>query len=156
MNARDNFYEGYNCAQSVAVAFADELGIPKEIVAKTVSGFGGGFSRLREVCGAISGMVFVADVLYGYSDPKNYQEKVEHYQRIRDLIEKFKLEAGAIRCVEILKKPEVGGAPEIRTPEYYKKRICPDLCALAEKILRKYIEDNPIKNKKHKYEKSKD
>lgn len=144
MNAKDYFYSGYNCAQSVAVAFADDLGLQKETIAKMLSGFGGGFSRLREMCGAISGMVFVADMLYGYSDPENNEQKAEHYARIRELVSTFKAEVGAIRCAEILKNPEVGGTPEIRTPEYYKKRICPDLCELAEKILRNYMERNPI------------
>lgn len=144
MNAKELFYSGYNCAQSVAIAFADELGLSETTLAKMVSGFGGGFSRLREVCGAISGMVFVANMLYGYSEPTDNEQKSEHYARIRELVSSFKAEVGAIRCAEILKNPEIGGTPEIRTPEYYKKRICPDLCALAEKILRRYIEKHPI------------
>lgn len=144
MNSKELFYSGYNCAQSVAVAFASDLGLPEATLAKMVSGFGGGFSRLREVCGAISGMVFVANMLYGYSDPMDNEQKSEHYARIRELVSSFKAEVGAVRCAEILKNPEVGGTPETRTPEYYKKRICPDLCALAEKILRTYIENNPI------------
>lgn len=144
MSAIDNFYSGYNCAQSVAIAFADELGLPKDTIAKMVSGFGGGFSRLREICGAISGMVFVANMLYGYSEPMNNEIKSIHYARIRDLINRFKTEVGAIRCMDILKNPEIGGNPEPRTPEYYKKRACPKLCELAENILRDYIKDNPI------------
>ncbi len=144
MNAKENFYSGYNCAQSVAMAFADEIGLPKETVAKMVSGFGGGFSRLREVCGAISGMVFVANMLYGYNVPNDNEVKATHYSRIRELVSAFKTEVGAIRCIEILRNPQIGGTPEIRTPEYYKKRICPDLCDLAERILREYISKNPI------------
>lgn len=144
MNAKEYFYSGYNCAQSVALAFSDDVKIPKESLAKMISGFGGGMSRLREVCGAISGMVFVANILYGYSEPMNNEKKAEHYARIRELVSSFRDEVGAIRCVEILKNPEIGGVPEIRTPEYYKKRICPDLCELAEKILRDYIAKNPI------------
>ena len=41
--AREYFFKGYNCAQSVALAFTEELGMSEETVARTVSGFGGGY-----------------------------------------------------------------------------------------------------------------
>ncbi|MBO5888780.1 MAG: C-GCAxxG-C-C family protein, partial [Clostridia bacterium] len=46
------FKQGYNCAQAVILAFADEIGLDKESAVKFISGFGGGFGRMREVCGA--------------------------------------------------------------------------------------------------------
>ena len=144
MDAKSYFCSGFNGAQAVGVAFADELGIPKESIAKMLSGFGGGVARLREVCGAVSGMVFVLDALYGYSTPESDREKAEHYERIRELVSKFNAEVGAIRCQEIMKNAEVGGEPSPRTHEYYRTRVCPDLCALAEKLLREYIESHPI------------
>ena len=73
--ARDYFKQGYNCTQSVALAFSDEIGIEKSRMLKMVSSFGGGMGRLREVCGAVSGMFFVAGALYGYDDPKDMQTK---------------------------------------------------------------------------------
>ena len=45
--------------------YSETLG---EIVVPTVSGFGGGMGRLREVCGAVSGMFLVANLRRGYSD----------------------------------------------------------------------------------------
>ena len=56
------FEEGFNCAQAVSAAFCDEAGVSKETMVKMSSGFGGGFGRLREVCGAVSGMVLVANL----------------------------------------------------------------------------------------------
>ena len=47
--ARENFMNGLNCSQAVAVAFADEMNMPKELVAKLTIGFGGGIGRMREV-----------------------------------------------------------------------------------------------------------
>lgn len=52
--ARENFLKGYNCAQAVALAFSDVAGMSEEQLLKTLSPFGGGFGRLREVCGAFS------------------------------------------------------------------------------------------------------
>ena len=144
MNAKENFCSGFNCAQAVGLAFAEELGMSEKAIAKMLSGFGGGVARLREVCGAISGMVFVFDMLYGYDDPENDEIKAVHYAKIRDLVAKFNNEVGAIRCQDIMKNAEIGGDPAPRTHEYYRTRVCPELCALSEKLLREYIESHPI------------
>lgn len=58
--AEELFLKGYNCAQAVAGAFAEDIGMDFDTAVKTVSSFGGGMGRLREVCGAVSGMFFVA------------------------------------------------------------------------------------------------
>ncbi len=131
------FLEGYNCAQSVAGAYAKEMGMDLKTVVKLVSSFGGGMGRMREVCGAVSGMCFVAGALLGYDDPKDYTAKKEHYERIQLLAAKFKEETGSIICRELLgiegqdHRPE----PSERTAEYYKKRPCVELVGLAAKIL---------------------
>lgn len=135
--AENAFRAGYNCSQAVAVAFADRIGLEKDLAARLVSGFGGGFGRLREVCGAVSGMVFVANALSGYQDPRATTEKAAHYARIQKLAEAFRAETGSIICRELLglpagKDPPV---PEARTGAYYKKRPCPELVRLAAEIL---------------------
>ena len=58
--AKDYFTQGYNCAQAVAMAFAPEMNMEPEVVARMVSSFGGGMGRMREVCGSVSGMVMLA------------------------------------------------------------------------------------------------
>ena len=56
---------GYNCAQSVAAAFADLTDFTPEHVAAMAAGFGGGVGGSRsELCGAISGGVLVLSLLY--------------------------------------------------------------------------------------------
>ena len=69
MKAAELFVGGYNCAQSVAVSFCDVTGLDEKTTARMVSAFGGGMGRLREVCGAVSGMFFVLGLLYGYDTP---------------------------------------------------------------------------------------
>ena len=61
------FKEGYNCAQAVALSFAEDVDMDRESLAKLASSFGGGMGRLREVCGAVSGMFLIYGMLYGYS-----------------------------------------------------------------------------------------
>ena len=63
------FYEGYNCAQAVAVAYCDKTGLTPEYSAKMASSFGGGMGRMREVCGAVRGTLLVLGLCAGYEGP---------------------------------------------------------------------------------------
>ena len=67
--AAELFLNGCNCAQAVVVAFCDLTGLEPDFAKRMSCGFGGGVGRQREVCGAVSGMVMVLDMLYGYTDP---------------------------------------------------------------------------------------
>lgn len=138
--AHDLFMQGYNCAQSVFCAFTDLTGLDMDTAAKMASSFGGGMGRLRETCGAFSGMIMVAGMLYGYCEPKNYTVKSEHYALVQTLAKKYTEKTGSLVCREIL---GLAGSsdPNVppRTDEYYKKRPCPELCALAAGILDEYI-----------------
>ena len=141
--AAELFEGGYNCAQAVAAAFADELGLEEKQAAKMVSGFGGGIGRLREVCGAVSGMVFVLSSLYGYDSPD--QERQMHtYAMIQAQAEKFRQEAGSIICRELLEKPPSDPKPTPRTPEFYSTRPCTRLVILAASLVEAYIREHPM------------
>lgn len=140
MKAKDYFENGYNCAQSVVCAFADILKLPEKELFKLSYAFGGGFAREREVCGAVSGMVLVANILFAPQEV-DYEKKKKYYSFIRELIEKFRSKAGAIRCADLLGINEKGGNPEERTREYYDKRPCSSLCTLAEEILTEIIKE---------------
>ena len=143
--AYNNFLSGYNCTQAVAVAFAEELGLNKDTAARLSCGFGGGMGRLREVCGTFSGVVMVLSSLYGYSEPKDITAKKELYEKIRALAAKFRADNGSLICRELLglEKAEESAAPEPRTPEYYQKRPCPELCRYAANLLEEFIKENP-------------
>lgn len=141
--AKQLFNEGYNCAQAVAMAFADEMGMEPEAVAKLASSFGGGFGRLREVCGCVSGMALAAGALYGYGTPDGGELKKNHYALIQELAGKFKEKNGSIICRELLSgiTSDCSPTPEERTPEYYKKRPCADLTEIAASILEEKIKE---------------
>lgn len=141
--AKELFLKGYNCTQAVVGAFAEEIGMDFDTAVKMVSSFGGGMGRLREVCGAVSGMFFVAGALYGYNDPKDFEAKKEHYARIQLLASRYKEETGSIVCRELLGMDgkDHSPIPSERTKEYYKKRPCPDMVGLAAEIMETYIEE---------------
>ena len=87
--AEELFRKGYNCSQSVFAAFADVLGMTVEEAAKIASPFGAGFGKLREVCGAVSGMTLLAGYLKGYDDPADYESKKELYRLIQRMCADF-------------------------------------------------------------------
>ena len=140
--AKAYFEQGYNCAQAVTLAFADEMGLKPEEAAKLASSFGGGFGRLREVCGCVSGMALAAGAICGYSDPKAKEEKAEHYALIQKLAGEFKEKNGSIICRELLEgiNNDTNPVPEERTESYYKKRPCADFAYAAADILEKEME----------------
>lgn len=137
MRAKELFLEGYNCAQSVFLAYSDVTPFDKKVAATVAAPFGGGMGRLREVCGAVSGMTMVAGFLYPNFDPTDSQSKKDNYAAVQELAEKFRKENGAIVCRELLglaqKKDEPTPSP--RTEEYYKRRPCAEYVAIAARIV---------------------
>ncbi len=100
--ARELFEGGYNCSQSVFGAFCEDFGLDFDTALKISSSFGGGMGRLREVCGAVTGMFMAAGLKDGYTMPGNLQEKAEHYNAIQELANRFKEKNGSIICRELL------------------------------------------------------
>lgn len=142
--AAELFLNDHNCAQAVAVAFCDVTGLDEKTTAKMVSGFGGGFGRLREVCGAVSGMVFVLGYLYGYDDPKADAEKKALYARVQALAAQFREKNGSIICRELLDNPPTDPNPTPRTAEFYAQRPCVRMVMTAADALDTFIKENPL------------
>ena len=144
MKARELFVEGYNCAQAVAVAFCDITGLDEKTTARMVSPYGGGMGRLREVCGAVSGMFFVLGYLYGYDNADADETKKELYARVQDLAGQFREKCGSIICRELLDNPPSDPNPSPRTAEYYKDRPCAILVKTAAELMDDFIAAHPL------------
>jgi len=137
MIAEKLFKEGYNCAQSVLLAFSDVTGLDDKTAAMLASSFGGGIGRMREVCGAVSGGAMVLGLVRGYADPADREAKKAHYASVRGFADRFREANGSIVCRELLQGVGAGegGDPEARTPAYYRKRPCAQLVKTAAEIL---------------------
>lgn len=150
--AMQNFLKGYNCAQSVMLAFSDLLDLDTDRLVMLSSSFGGGMGRLREVCGAVSSMFMITGLLYGYATPETGSVKKDHYSRIQELARRFEEQnGGSIVCRELLGLKNIRHdvpTPEARTEQYYKKRPCKEIIGSAAKILDDYLKLEPIKCKK--------
>ena len=141
--AAELFLKGYNCAQAIAVAFSDVTGLDEAFSAKMASSFGGGMGRMREVCGAVSGMLMVAGLLYGYGTPDDGACKKAHYTLVQSLAGEFREQVGSIVCRDILKNPPSDPNPTPRTAEFYAQRPCARMVILAAEILDRYIAEHP-------------
>lgn len=143
--AKQYFLDGYNCAQAVVLAFAEDFGLDKKTAVMLSSSFGGGMGRLREVCGAVSGMFMVLGLKYGYASPEDNQAKKELYKKVQEVAGLFKDDNGSIICRELLGLNQTGKSdptPELRTESYYKKRPCKDLVQFAADLVDEYIKNH--------------
>ena len=135
--AREYFTSGYNCAQSVFLAYRDITGIDDVLAATISAPFGGGMGRLREVCGAVSGMTMVAGFIAPNSQPNDNENKKNCYATVQALAEEFRAENGSIICRELLglAQQKDDPTPSPRTGEYYKRRPCAEYVAIAARIV---------------------
>lgn len=141
--AKEYFTEGYNCAQAVFIAFCPEMGLDQETAARLASSFGGGMGRLREVCGAVSGMFMALGMIRGYSDPEDQEQKAAQYELVQELAQRFQEKNNSIICRELLGLEQQKDDPEpsVRTAAYYSQRPCAELVADAAEILEKKLQE---------------
>ena len=138
LRAVELFKMGYNCAQSVTAAFADEYGYTEEQALKMSASFGGGIGRMRETCGAACGMFILAGLETGSTDPADREGKAANYAFVQELAEEFRRENGSLICAELLglaKNAPTPTTPDARNGEYYKKRPCEEMVGIAARIV---------------------
>ena len=135
--AKQLYAKGYNCAQAVALAFADVTGVDEETVGTASAPFGGGMGRLGEVCGAVSGMFMIAGLYYKNDIPSDMAKRKTVYATVQELAAKSKELNGSIICRELLGLDHKSDAPtpEARTEAYYKRRPCADYVASAARLV---------------------
>ena len=93
------FLSGYNCCQSVFAAYSDIFGMEQEMALKVSCSMGGGIGRMREVCGAVSGMAMVAGLACGNTDPNNQAAKTKNYETVRQMAARFEEEHETSNCL---------------------------------------------------------
>ena len=129
-----NFEAGYNCAQSVFLAYSDVFELEMETAKKMSVSFGGGVGRMREVCGTVSAMAMLAGVKYPGQDITDQEARTKNYAMVQKMADIFKEKNETIICRRLLPPEDAAAttpAPAARTQEYYQKRPC-----------KKYVEDS--------------
>jgi len=136
-----NFESGYNCSQAVFMAYSDIYGIEQETAAKLATSFGGGMGRLREICGAVSGMFLVLGLQYPFTDTKDKTSKNTNYKAVQRTANEFKSIMGSYICADLLKTKHEPQNPESleRNEAYYKSRPCRRCVKIAAEIVGKEV-----------------
>ena len=166
--AQAYFEEGYNCSQSVFLAFADRYGFSKELAARMSASFGGGVGRLREICGTVSGMALVCGLECGATEGADQEGKAANYEQMQTLAAQFQEQNGSLICRTLLgldgqtdgqtdgqrQDNAVGSGvsditggmghhqPQARTAAYYATRPCKELVGSAAEILEHWLESH--------------
>lgn len=157
VRAKENFrVHGYNCCQSVLLAYSDVLGLDEDTAATLTSGLGGGMGRLREVCGSVTAMFLITGYIHPAADPSIKTDRTANYSLVQEAASKFRELNGSIVCKELLglvpkstvgkngigmpspqsaELPAESPEPSDRTPEYYKKRPCEELIGISAGII---------------------
>ncbi len=106
-----HFETGKNCAQSVLLSYAAELGLSQDQAFSLTAGLGGGIARNGSVCGAVSGAVLVLGLIYGQpgDDPDGAKEKTA--AKVNQFIEEFTKSQGSINCKDLI------DGIDLKTPE---------------------------------------
>ncbi len=95
---KDARSKGYNCAQTVVLAFPDLTGLDEATAIGVTSAMGGGFGQQGELCGVIAGMAVVA----GMASDRNPAHKKEVYDLINSLGTQFaSRHEGCRRCPQL-------------------------------------------------------
>lgn len=142
--AQNYFKAGYNCAQAVVMAFDDVMQMTPDELARLAAPFGGGMGRMREVCGTVSGMAFLAGAIAPSADPSNLEERKENYALVQKFADGFRQENGDIVCrrllgLEPLAERAETAMPSERTAEYYRKRPCSEYVGCAARIVAEHL-----------------
>ena len=138
------FEEGYHCAQSVAYAFADEMNIDKNVLMTISTGFGAGFGRKQEVCGAVSGAVIILGAKFGRKDNEPTDKMEKTYSEVQKFINEFTNEKGSIKCLELLSgcNLQTEEGQKLFKDKNLKREVCNACVELACKILHRQLNNS--------------
>lgn len=138
--AAKQFASGFNCAQSVLLAFASELGLPEELASKLAQAFGGGMARTGEICGAVTGGLLVLGLKYGKVKPEDEAAREKTYSLAREFFRSFRARHGSLLCRELLGVDlSQEGGYERASAEKLFQNVCPSLIRSSIRILEELI-----------------
>lgn len=135
--AVENFETGFNCAQSVFLAYSDVFELDLDMAKKMSVSFGGGMGRMREVCGTVSAMAMLAGFKYPVIDPSDQEARTRNYAMVQKMCDLFKENHETIICRQLLPAAEAASttpAPSVRTQRFYAERACSRYVADAARI----------------------
>ena len=120
--AAQNHQKGYNCAQAVACAFAEEMGIDESIIFKMMEGHGLGMGCMEGTCGAVTAACVIAGAKNSTVEMGGPGSKGATYKISKEIVRRFKEESGSVICKEL--KGVETGTPAKACPDCVKDAAC--------------------------------
>jgi C_GCAxxG_C_C family probable redox protein len=96
------FGAGFNCAQSVLIAYAEDFGLSRHLALGLAAGFGGGIARQGQTCGVVSGALMVLGLKYGMLEAGDPTAKEHCYLIGQQFLTRFREAHGSVLCRELL------------------------------------------------------
>jgi C_GCAxxG_C_C family probable redox protein len=96
------FRQGYNCAQALFSAYADEDVVKCSAAMKIACGLGAGMGRMAETCGAVSGALLAIGSRFGMQDAEDTAAKEKTYELVRKFVAAFRQRHQSTVCHELL------------------------------------------------------
>ena len=137
------FENGCQCAQATLGAFCDRTGLTTEQAMGLAASFGGGMARMREVCGALSGVLMAAGLILAARAP-GQGNKDAHYRLTQYICAEFKRRTGSIYCYRLLNIPHAAELPisTPRTPAFFVDRTaCLNAVTTAVEVLDEVLQE---------------
>jgi C_GCAxxG_C_C family probable redox protein len=131
--------EGFNCAQAVLSAFAEQHGLTREQGLRVSAGFGGGMGRMGLTCGAVTGAFMALGLAAGATRGDDIKAKQRTYELARAFVAKFRERHPSLACRDLI-------GMDISTQEGHDeavrmgvlKKVCPgvirDACDIVEEL----------------------
>lgn len=130
---------GFQCSQATFAVLSEDLGIELKQILRLATGFGGGISRLGDICGAISGAIMAIGLKHGYDETPNNDAKEKVFLLTKELIEKIKAKHGCYNCRDLTGYEWTGPESsklfhELKIPENVCHNVIRDTIEIVEKI----------------------
>lgn len=98
--ADEKHNKGYNCAQAVVCAFAEDLGMDEKTLFRAMEGFGFGMGYMG-TCGAVSAMTAIAGIRESDGNLDSPASKRASYKASKKMMKAFEEKNGSIICREL-------------------------------------------------------
>jgi C_GCAxxG_C_C family probable redox protein len=139
------FMEGYSCAQAVSSVFAEEVGMPEEVLIRAATGFGGGMGHTGGACGVVSAAALILGLKFGNTRPDDRQAKEDTYALVREFVIRFTVRNGSVSCTDLLgcNLSTEEGRQRARE-ENLTRTVCPQYIRDAVEILEAILGPGPV------------
>ena len=98
--AVENHKSGYNCAQAVACAYCDLMGVDKAEALKMTEAFGFGMGTMG-TCGAVSAMAALTGMKLSDGNLSKPATKKQCYKMMKEMTKKFEEKNKTVICAEL-------------------------------------------------------